>query len=198
MRLDESVSALDPELISRFASIPCTTAADAMDRMGVVDSRIHAIWPGARVVGPAFTVWTRSGDNLFVNQALEHVRPGDVIVVNGQGDESRALIGDLLAARARARQVAGFVIDGAVRDVEGLAELGLPVFARRVTPAGPYKFGPGALGRTIAVGGVAVAPGDLVLGDADGVVIVPRAEAQAVLSASEALLEQEELGRRGK
>ncbi|MEW1847958.1 transferase, partial [Nonomuraea angiospora] len=155
------------DVLARLAALPTANIGDAMDRLGVLDSRIRPIWPGARVSGRAFTIWTRSGDNALIHQALDVVEPGDVIVVNGGGDESRALIGELIGQRAKNKGVAGFVIDGAVRDADGLGEMGMPVFARAVTPAGPYKNGPGHLGRTVAVGGVAVAPGDLILGDAD-------------------------------
>jgi RraA family protein len=173
-------------LLTRLAQLPTANVADAMDRLGVLDSRIKPVWAGATVVGPAYTVWTRAGDNKVVHEALGLAEPGDVIVVNGQGDESRALIGELMAERARASGIAGFVIDGAVRDAKTIGAIGLPVFARAVTPAGPYKYGPGHLGRTVAVGGVAVAPGDVVVADADGVIIVPRAEATQILAAAEA------------
>ncbi|MEV4008936.1 RraA family protein [Nonomuraea angiospora] len=180
------------DTLARLAALPTANIGDAMDRLGVLDSRIRPIWPGARVAGRAFTIWTRSGDNALIHQALDVVEPGDVIVVNGGGDESRALIGELIGQRAKNKGVAGFVIDGAVRDADGLGEMGMPVFARAVTPAGPYKNGPGHLGRTVAVGGVAVAPGDLILGDADGVVVVPLAEAERVAQAAEAVFVTEE------
>jgi RraA family protein len=175
-----------PDMLNRFAQLPTANIADAMDRLGALDSRIKGVWPDATVAGPAYTVWTRAGDNKFLHEALRRANPGDVIVVNGQGDESRALIGELMAERAKAAGIAGFVIDGAVRDAEDIGEIEFPVFARAVTPAGPYKFGPGHLGRTVAVGGVAVAPGDIVVGDRDGVVVVPIGEAAQVLLAAEA------------
>jgi RraA family protein len=177
--------ALLPDMLRRFAQLPTANVADAMDRLGVLDSRIKGVWSNATVVGPAYTVWTRAGDNKVLHEALHRAQPGDVIVVNGQGDESRALIGELMAERAKASGIAGFVIDGAVRDAETITEIEVPVFARAVTPAGPYKNGPGHHGRTIAVGGVAVAPGDIVIGDADGVVIVPLADATQVLEDAE-------------
>ncbi|MBE1585290.1 methyltransferase [Nonomuraea angiospora] len=186
------MSETSQDALARLAALPTANIGDAMDRLGVLDSRIRPIWPGARVAGRAFTIWTRSGDNALIHQALDVVEPGDVIVVNGGGDESRALIGELIGQRAKNKGVAGFVIDGAVRDADGLGEMGMPVFARAVTPAGPYKNGPGHLGRTVAVGGVAVAPGDLILGDADGVVVVPLAEAERVARAAEAVFVTEE------
>ena len=125
------------------------------------------------------------GDNLYIHKALDDARPGDVIVVNGGGDQSRALIGDMIGIRARNLGIAGFVIDGAVRDADALAECGLPVFARSVTPAGPYKFGPGRLQLPVAIDGVVVSPGDIVVADADGVVVVRREEAEQVLAEAE-------------
>ncbi|TRW80953.1 methyltransferase [Mycolicibacterium sp. 018/SC-01/001] len=174
-------------LIERLRTVPAANIGDGMERLGLLDSSVHSVWPGARVVGPAFTVWTRSGDNLFIHKALDECNPGDVIVVNGHGDLSRALIGELIGARAAAKGIAGFVIDGAVRDAEGLQGYGMPVFARAITPAGPYKFGPGRLQVPIAVGGVAVLPGDLIVGDGDGVAVIPTAMAEAVTEAAEAV-----------
>jgi len=174
-------------LIERLRTVPAANIGDGMERLGLLDSSVQAVWPGARVVGPAFTVWTRSGDNLFIHKALEECAAGDVIVVNGHGDLSRALIGELIGARAAAKGIAGFVIDGAVRDAEGLQGYGMPVFARAITPAGPYKNGPGRLQVPIAVGGVAVLPGDLIVGDGDGVAVIPKAMAETVTAAAEAV-----------
>ncbi|UKD57074.1 hypothetical protein L3Q65_10220 [Amycolatopsis sp. FU40] len=179
------------ELCRRFGALPTPNIGDAMERLGVLDSRIQQVWPAGRIAGPAFTVWTRAGDNAFLHRALAEAAPGDVIVVNGQGDESRALLGELLGARARNAGVAAFVVDGAIRDATGLAEVGMPVFARATSPAGPYKHGPGSLGCPVAVGGVAVLPGDIVVGDADGVVVVPRDRAEDIAAAAEAVQEDE-------
>ncbi|WP_076810076.1 RraA family protein [Brachybacterium sp. P6-10-X1] len=175
-----------PTLVERFRRLPSANIADAMGRLGAMDPGIKPAWPGATMVGPAFTVWTRPGDNRGIHEALQQVRPGDVIVVNGGGDQARALIGELVAGRAKIRAVGGFVIDGAVRDAEGLAEYDMPVFARSRTPSGPYKDGPFALSIDIAVGGVAVHPGDIVVGDPDGVVVVPLQSAEAIAEAAEA------------
>lgn len=187
----------DAGLVARLAALPSANIGDAMDRLGAMDSRIGPIWPGATVAGPAFTVWTRSGDNDAVHRALAVAQPGDVIVVSGGADESRALIGEIMGARARTRGLAGFVLDGAARDAQGLADITMPVFARAVTPAGPYKFGPGHLSCPVAVGGVAVLPGDIIVGDADGVVVIPQARAHAVAEAAEAVLAMED-GRRAE
>jgi len=176
-----------PDLLARLGRLPAANIGDAMDRLGVLDSRIKPIWEGATVVGPAFTVWTRAGDNAAIHVAMRLARPGDVIVVNGQGDESRALLGELMGGRAKAFGLAGFVLDGAARDAADLGELDVPVFARALTPAGPYKNGPGRVGVTVAVGGVAVSPGDVVVGDSDGVVVIPAADLERIVEAAEAV-----------
>lgn len=186
---------LTPELKERLWALPSANIGDAMGRLGVMDPAIHPVWSGARCVGTAHTIWTRAGDNKYVHEALATVQPGDIIVISGQADESRALIGELIGGRARIRGVEGFVIDGAVRDAPGLEEYRMPVFARAVTAAGPYKNGPGVVGATIAVGGVPVNPGDIIVGDADGVVVIPRQHAGAVVAAAEAKRDAEQATR---
>ncbi|WP_426765001.1 methyltransferase [Pseudarthrobacter sp. 1G09] len=181
----------DQATIERLAKLPAANIGDAMDRLGVADSAIQAVWPGAKLAGPAFTVWTRPGDNKGIHQALQQVRPGDVIVVAGGGDESRALLGELIGERAINLGVAGFVLDGAARDAEALGEIGMPVFARATSPAGPYKDGPFRLGTAVAFGGVPVLPGDVIVGDSDGVVVIPREQATAVAEAAEAVFADE-------
>jgi regulator of RNase E activity RraA len=172
--------------LDRFAALPVANVGDAMDRLGVVDSSIRAVWRGARVAGPAFTVEVAGGDNAGVHEAIGQIRPGQVLVVNGHGVTDRALIGELIAERLRKAGCVGMVLDGAVRDVDDLEELGFPAFAAGASPAGPYRNGPFRLGRPVAIGGVVVHPGDLVLGDSDGVAVVPADEADAVLARAEA------------
>lgn len=174
------------ELLARYAKLPSANVADAMNRLGAVDAGIKPVWAGARFVGSALTVWTRPGDNQAIHEVLPLAEPGDVIVVNGGGDKSRALLGELIGGKARIRGVTGFVIDGAVRDPSGLRDYQMPVFARAVTPAGPYKDGPYALLTRVAIGGVVVTPGDVVVADEDGVVVVPLERAEEVVVAAEA------------
>ncbi|GAB2926895.1 RraA family protein [Streptomyces mayteni] len=171
-------------------ALPVATVSDAMDRFGVADG-IRPLWPGAQLSGPAFTVWTRPGDNKGLHAAFETIRRGEVLVVNGGGDATRALIGELVVQKAKALEIGGIVLDGAARDVAELAELGVPVFARAVTPAGPWKTGPYLIGSTIAVGGVPVSPGDWVLGDDDGVAVVPGGRTAEVVDGARALIEGE-------
>lgn len=179
-----TITDLADGMIARFASVPAANVGDAQERFGVA-SGLVPVWPGARLAGPALTIWTRPGDNLYVHKALDIAKPGDIIVINGHGDVSRALIGDLIGIRAKMLGVGGFVIDGAVRDADALGEIGMPVFARAATPAGPYKHGPGRLQQPVAIAGVVVSPGDVVVADADGVVIVQREDAESVLADAE-------------
>jgi len=195
--IDTSADFVRPDqgIVDRLAKLPAANIGDAMDRLGVADSAIQAVWPGAKLAGPAFTVWTRPGDNKGIHAALQQARPGDVIVVAGGGDASRALLGELIGERAINLGVAGFALDGAARDAEALGEIGMPVFARATSPAGPYKDGPFRLGTAVAFGGVPVLPGDVIVGDSDGVVVVPREQAAAVAEAAEAVF-ADETGRR--
>lgn len=174
------------EQLARYRSLPSANIGDAMQRLGMMDAAIKPVWTGATIIGAAYTVWTRPGDNKALHEALEHVQPGDVIVVNGGGDESRALLGELVAGKAKVKGVVGFVIDGAVRDATGLEEYSMPVYARALTPAGPYKDGPFALATSVAVGGVVVSPGDIIVADEDGVVVIPLEQADPVADLAEA------------
>jgi RraA family protein len=183
------------DVLQAYAGLAVANIGDARQRMGMVDSGIHAMWRGARLVGRARTVWTRAGDNKALHQALDKVRPGEVIVINGHGDANRALMGELIAERARSKGCVGMVIDGAARDIDVLEEIGFGVWARAANPAGPYKDGPGKIDVPVAIGGVVCSPGDLVVADDDGVIVVPAAEAFTTLTAARAV-EADEAGRR--
>lgn len=141
---------------------------------------------GVTMVGTAVTVRTSPGNNLLVHGAMDIAEPGDVIVVDAGGDLSHAIVGEMMALKAMQKGLRGFVIDGAMRDVAGIRALGLPIYARGATPAGPYKEGPGEVNVEIACGGVVVRPGDIVVGDEDGIVVVPKEEAASVLVAAQA------------
>lgn len=171
----------DPEILAAFHGFPTASIGDSQDRLGLVHSAIRAQWRGARCVGAALPVLTREGDNLAIHRALDEAHPGDVLVVNGFGETSRAVFGDLLAEICLARGVRGVVLDGATRDLEAIAELGLPVWARAGTPAGPTKTGPGVIGETVAIGGAVVDPGDIVVADGDGVAVIANDNAASVL-----------------
>ncbi|MGB3414797.1 MAG: hypothetical protein WBA28_08800 [Microbacteriaceae bacterium] len=161
-------------------TLPSATIGDVMDRLGIMHGQIGPVWSGAAMVGPAFTITTAAGDNKIVHAALDAAEPGEAIVINGFGEVNRALIGELIGEKAKVLGLVGFVIDGAIRDVEDLAEIPMPVFARGVSPAGPYKNGPGVFGEAAAVGGVVVNTGDIIVADADGVAVIPRARLEEI------------------
>ncbi|MER6948130.1 methyltransferase [Nonomuraea sp. NPDC000554] len=177
--------------IHRLGEVPAANVGDALQRMTVMDGGIRLFTGRAALLGNALTVDVRSGDNLAVHRALDEARPGDVLVVNGHGDMTRALIGDLIGEIMVNAGVTGAVVDGAVRDVQALSEMGLAVYARAITPAGPFKHGPGAIGAPVAVGGVVVAAGDVLVGDADGVVVIPRHRVKEVMDAVDGIVEKE-------
>lgn len=157
------------KLIEAFGSCSVANISDNLDRaVGAVGIRPFA--RRARVAGRALTVRTVAGDNLYVHRALDQIFPGAVIVVDGSGFEGRALIGEIMVAIAEARRASGFVIDGAIRDAEQISAGDFPVFARSSIHLGPYKNGPGAINVPVCVGGMVVNPGDIIVGDADGIV----------------------------
>ncbi|MFC7401884.1 RraA family protein [Citricoccus sp. GCM10030269] len=178
----------EAELIERFAALPVANVGDAMERLQVLDGAIQSVWPsaGARMAGRAVPVTVAGGDNKGIHEVIPTLQPGDVLVVNGQAATHRALIGELIAGRAMAQGCVGFVLDAMVRDAVDLEQMRFPVFARGTTPAGPYRNGPFRTGAAAAVGNVVVQPGDLVVGDDDGVAIVPRDQAAEVLVKAEA------------
>ncbi|MCF7550691.1 DUF1932 domain-containing protein [Pseudonocardia sp. WMMC193] len=189
-RADASLAPVE-DLLAELVAVPVANLGDARDRMGMCDGGIRSLWQGAKIAGRARTVWVRSGDNEAIHRIIPTCGPGDVLVVNGNGDTTRALIGELMSEKLRFRGVPGMVLDGAVRDVAELERIGFGVWARGSSPAGPYKFGPGQTDVPVAVGGVVVNPGDLIVADDDGVIVIPPAEAVSSLQRGRAILERE-------
>ena len=181
-RRNPSAAQADKAIIEAFRNGSTSIISDNMSRLpgGNGLKPFHKL-NGTSMVGTAVTVRTREGDNLAIHEALALLRPGDVLVVDGGGDVSRALIGEIMATIAKYRSAAGMVIDGAIRDSGALAKSEFPVYARGVNHRGPYKNGPGEINVTVTVGGLTIAPGDIVVGDEDGIVAFPQAEAAALL-----------------
>ena len=160
------------ELIERFRNVPVANIDDNMGRIAAIDSAIEPIGKG-QLLGTAFTVRVPQGDNLMLHAAMDLAKPGDVIVIDAGGFTDRAIFGELMAAYCKYRGVRGIVCDGAIRDRGSLSAMkDFPVYARAATPNGPYKNGPGEINVPIAVGGKLVNPGDIVVGDSDGVVFI--------------------------
>jgi regulator of RNase E activity RraA len=175
-----------PSIVEAFRALPVANVSDSMSRMTAGGPRLRPYYSGPTMAGPALTVRTRPGDNLMVHKALDIAEPGDIVVVDAGGDLTNALIGELMQAHARARKLGGMVINGAIRVVSALRASEFPVFAAGVTHRGPYKDGPGEIGVAIAIDGMVIEPGDLMLGDEDGILCVPAAEVETVLKATQA------------
>jgi RraA family protein len=181
-RINPKAPALDASLIEAFRVVPTAHASDCMGRsVGALGLDSYHGTTNAILCGPAITVRVRPGDNLMIHKAIAMADPGDVIVIDGSGDLTQALIGGLMRTSAIKRGIAGFIVDGAIRDVAEWAEGGIAVYARGRVHRGPSKDGPGEVNVPISCAGMAVLPGDLILGDADGVIAIPTAELAMLL-----------------
>ncbi len=181
---------LDTELVARFRGLASSSLADAMGRFNFMHQDIQSRSHFA-LCGLAVTVNARPADNLMVHKALQVAQPGEVVVVNAGGNITSAVFGELMCHTASAARLGGIVVDGAIRDVEGITRLGFPAYSRSVSPGSCDKDGPGEINVPISCGGVVVCPGDVVVGDADGVAVVPRAHAEEVLALVAALRDRE-------
>jgi regulator of RNase E activity RraA len=176
------VSRLPKELVAAFGEYSVANIGDAMGRFRIMDYRIkHINDPGVHFAGSAVTARVRAGDNLMIHKALNMAEPGDVIVVEVQGSPLNGLWGELMTSYALFKELAGVVIDGGIRDSADIRAMKFPAFARAVIAAGGDKEGPGEVNGVISCGGVPVFPGDVIVGDDDGVVVVPRLEAKNIL-----------------
>lgn len=175
---------IDPALVESFKALPVANVSDSMSRICGLGTGMRPMHRSGNLAGAALTVRTRPGDNLMLHKAIDMAQPGDIIVVDAAGDMANSLMGELMLAHAIRRGVKGFVLDGAIRDAEAFLERNIPVFARGVTHRGPYRTGPGEIGLPIAINGTVIEPGDLILGDIDGVVCVPKADAAAIFKAA--------------
>jgi len=171
-------------LVALFEGLPASIISDNLNRLTGTWGLSPMHRPGTALLGPALTVRTRPGDNLMIHKALQLGRPGDVLVVDGGGSLDRALFGDIMKNVAKMRGFAGIVLDGAVRDAAAFREDTMPCYARGICHRGPYKDGPGEINVPVSIGGMVVQPGDIVVGDDDGLVFISPAEAKSVAEAS--------------
>ena len=178
----------DASIVEAFRKLAAAPVADCMGRLSAMHPEIRLMSPrtGRRMVGVALTVKSRSGDYLMIHKALNMAQPGDVIVVGTSGDRSRAVMGEVMFSYAKFKKLEGLVIDAPIRDVDCLEELGLPVYATGTTPGGPYKEGPGEINVPISCGGVSIHPGDIILADSDGIIVIPSADAAELLGIAQA------------
>jgi len=170
--------------VQALTGLASSVVGDAMGRLVGTTGLRPVNRSSVTACGNAFTVRVRAGDNLLIHKALDMLKPGDVLVVDGEGDVSRALVGEIMMTSAMIQGAVAFVIDGAIRDVDAFEDQKFPCWARGVNLRGPYKEGPGSINVPITVGGMLVNPGDIVLGDSDGVVAVPSSQALAIAKAA--------------
>ena len=181
----------DKALVEKFRNVAVANLDDCMNRISAVHEDIRPVNKG-KLLGPAFTVKVPSGDNLMFHAAMDLAKPGDVIVIDAGGDTRRSIFGELMVTYCRKRGIAGIVVDGSLRDVDAMSQLtDFPVYARGITPDGPYKNGPGEINTPIVCGGRLVNPGYIVIGDEDGVIFVNPSDAPELLEKVNKLHENE-------
>ncbi|RXT07007.1 4-carboxy-4-hydroxy-2-oxoadipate aldolase/oxaloacetate decarboxylase [Ammoniphilus sp. CFH 90114] len=177
------------ELLKPYGS---ATIHEAMGRTGLMSPYLRPIYDSAKVCGTAVTVSCHPGDNLMIHAAIEMCKPGDVLVVTVTSDSTDGMFGELLAVSARSRGVQGLIIDAGIRDTTELTEMDFPVWAKAVSSKGTVKATPGSVNIPVVCAGVIVNPGDVIIGDRDGIVVVPKGEAETVAQASKARIERED------
>jgi len=177
---------VSPEMIEKWLTIPVANASDCMSRLTAGGPRLRPFHAEAQLCGPAFTVKTRPGDNLMVHKALDMALPGDVVVVDAGGDLTNSIVGEIMISYARERGLGGIVINGAIRDSAAIGRQKFPVYAAGVTHRGPMRSGPGEIGRPTAIDGMVIEPGDLIIGDADGLLSIPFEQVAEVCAAATA------------
>src|SRR4051812_28896704 len=182
---------VSPDLVRQAAEFQAAILADVNGRRGALHGRIAALRPRMKLAGPALTVDVRPGDNLMIHAAIALARPGDVLVIDGKGDQTAALMGTIMMTACKQLGLAGVVIDGAVRDSLEIDEMDYPVFSVGTNPNGPTKNVPGRIGHPVCIGGVTVRSGDLVLADADGVVVIERERVEGLLPLARRKVEDE-------
>jgi regulator of RNase E activity RraA len=180
------------EVVERFARLPVANVSDSMSRMTGGGARLRPMHRARGLAGPAFTVKVPPGDNLMVHKAIALAEPGDIIVVDAGGDLTNAITGEMMLMQMIKRGVAGLIINGAIRDAGYIRNQDFPVFAAGVTHRGPYKNGPGEINVPIAIDGMVIEPGDLIIGDDDGLLCVPFNQTDAVFKAATAKIETEQ------
>lgn len=178
--------------MKQFYDLPTTCISDALNGMNNLDPSIKPLQDSYKVAGRAFTVKIPAGDNTMVLKAIKEASPGDVLVVDAKGESYRAVAGDFVVSLAQKLGIAGIIVDGVIRDLIGVRSLNFPVFSKGTTVAASFKNGAGEINIPISCGGVSITPGDIIVGDADGVVVIPQADAEKVLEKALAKLKKDE------
>ncbi len=181
-RVRKSFNRPDKELIDQLAQFETPDISDLMNRLYTMHWEIKNQVNTISICGPALTVKVFPGDNLMVHKALDLAQPGDIVVIDAGSTPMNAVLGDLVSQKAKHRGIAAFVVDGLIRDIPGVQEIGMPVYARGTTPIGPLHRGPGEINYPVCCGGIVVNPGDIIMGDKDGVLVVQKEYADDILA----------------
>lgn len=182
----------DPSLVAAFKGLPVANIDDCMNRLACVDACIRPI-NDSPLLGVAFTVKAPAGDNLMFHKALDLAKPGDVLVIESEGNMTRSVCGEIMSAYAKSRGIVGFIVDGCIRDAEELSQLhDFPVYYKGITPNGPYKNGPGEINFPVSFAGQVICPGDILVGDQNGIIIIKPEEAAELAKAAWAVHEKED------
>jgi 4-hydroxy-4-methyl-2-oxoglutarate aldolase len=188
----KNIQRADAELINQLGAQGSATVSEAQDRTGLLFPYMRPIYPTARVAGSAITVLCHPGDNMMIHAAIELCQPGDVLVVATTSPSTCGMFGELMGTSCRVHGIRGLIVDAGIRDVADLTTMEFPVWAKAISAQGPLKMVPGSVNVDIVCAGVKVSPGDVVIGDVDGVVIVPRAQAAEVARLGQERVEREE------
>ncbi|TCN22658.1 RraA family protein [Mesobacillus foraminis] len=172
---------VEKQLVEQYRNVVTPHISDNLNRMHAIGTHLRPFHKKGKLVGTALTVKTRPGDNLLVHKAIDMAEPGEVIVVDAGGDLTNAIVGEIMLRLARVKGIAGFIIDGAIRDSAAFLAGDFPIYAKGITHRGPYKDGPGEINVPVSVGGMLVSPGDLIVGDEDGLAVVPVESAEEIL-----------------
>ena len=187
----KDIERVSADVVKKASQFQAAILADVAGRRGTMNGRIAPIAAQMKLCGPAYTVEVRGGDNLMIHTAITLAKPGDILVIDGKVDRTCALMGAIMINACRQLKLGGVVMDGAARDTLELRDLGFPVFCVGANPNGPTKFIPGRINHPISCGGISVQPGDLIVGDADGVVVVERGKAASLLDAAQKKVDDE-------
>lgn len=182
-RIYEKIDRPSKELVELFRGIPSSNINDEMERLYCMHDYIHPL-NEVPLLGTAFTVKTAIGDNLFIHEALDMAKPGDVLVIDAGSGNNRSLAGEIMLTMAYKKGLAGVVIDGCLRDLDGIRKIPMAVYAKGITPQGPFKNGPGEINVPVCCGGQVVFPGDILVGDQDGIVVIHPQDAEAIAKAA--------------
>lgn len=193
-RIYTNIERPEKSLIEAFTNVPSSNIGDMMNRLYCMREQIIRIGNReSQLLGTAITVKVPDGDNAFIHMAIDMAQPGDVLVVDGNGCTSRSLMGEIMFTYAQNKGITGIIVDGAIRDNDALNRLNIPVYAMAVTPQGPYKNGPGEINVPVSCGGQVVFPGDILVGDADGVCVIRKEEARGLVEAVQKKYHGEEM-----